>query len=146
MMIDDRENLAFIFDPKALLHDMLDRDVLEEVTGVYSYDVCTLCHNAATWCVNRLKHYGYPDEILDLFHIVTGSYKVAGPIGSGINVDHSWVELTTPDGVTVIDMTLPQFRRELEGPYIGPMLEEYNEHERVNFANTHALYDFVLNL
>jgi len=137
-----REEIPLIFDMEEFLQDMVDRGLLEDLSGQLEYDVEGMCHNACAWMALRLNRLFLGDEMKQFF-VVSGSYKRPDFCGTSVpNMEHSWIEYESDDGTVVIDMTQAQFSG-IDGIYVGARTDKYNEWSRVCFADKTALVNLL---
>lgn len=126
-----------IFNPDKFLERMIQIGELskEEFNSLpYHAMVSMLCHNACAW----MSAQNLDESLREKLHLVTGSYK--HPLFSHLRVNHSWVEFREEGKSPIIlDLTLAQFKQDVEKLYVGEKTDSFNEWASASFASPNLI-------
>lgn len=135
-------NWLNIFSPDNFISDMIKLGEVkeEELSWEYGKMVCTLCHNSVAWMYSHaFKHH---PELLENLYVVGGGYGIRGTV----LVPHSWVEYRKEGVVTVLDLTISQFRDIKDKLYVGEKLKNLIENISFCFADKENIESYISSL
>ncbi len=131
---DLKEIIEFDLLPSEFVSAMCSIDMIEDweiISDVpYAQKITKLCNNASAFLYLKLM----TSDIRSKLYLVSGSYALGG-IFKDIRHEHSWVEYRDDNTALMIDLTVCQFRDVSDRIYVGPVLEQVNEWESVNFLD-----------